>query len=229
MGSLPFTLEQFLDVFKNYNLSVWPTQIVLTLLAIVILVLVFIKARIASQAINFILGLFWLWIGIVYHFIFFSEINGAAYVFGSLFILQGLIFLYFALLQPGRLVYRYRPNFITLLGMLFILYALVVYPFLGDSFGHVYPAKPTFGLPCPITIFTFGILLLSIRKIPWYIIAIPFIWSLIGFSAAMNLGIKEDFGLVVAGILGAVLLLLRKKKISIQQQEGFLNPTIKHS
>jgi hypothetical protein len=29
---MPFTVEQFLDVFAHYNLGVWPAQVVLTLL-----------------------------------------------------------------------------------------------------------------------------------------------------------------------------------------------------
>ena len=32
--NLPFTVEQFLDVFAEYNLSVWPFQIVLYLFAL---------------------------------------------------------------------------------------------------------------------------------------------------------------------------------------------------
>jgi hypothetical protein len=28
MGSLPFTIEEFLQVIENYNMSIWPMQIV---------------------------------------------------------------------------------------------------------------------------------------------------------------------------------------------------------
>ncbi|MGE5671890.1 MAG: DUF6064 family protein, partial [Fibrobacterota bacterium] len=34
--NLPFTIEQFLTVFKSYNQSVWPFQVVLNLLAIMV-------------------------------------------------------------------------------------------------------------------------------------------------------------------------------------------------
>ena len=33
--NLPFTLEQFLDVFRQYNISVWPMQVLLIVLALV--------------------------------------------------------------------------------------------------------------------------------------------------------------------------------------------------
>jgi hypothetical protein len=83
---------------------------------------------------------------------------------------------------------------------------------LGHLFGHIYPKSPTFGLPCPTTIFTFGLLLWTDKKIPKYVLVIPFLWSIVGFSAAVNLKVYEDFGLLVAGIIGTVLILLSERK-----------------
>ena len=92
-----------------------------------------------------------------------------------------------------------------------ILYALIVYPFLGYFLGHRYPYSPTFGLPCPTTIFTFGILLTANRKVPVLVLIIPVIWSVIGFFAAISFGILEDTGLLVSGILAAILILRNNK------------------
>ena len=40
--------------------------------------------------------------------------------------------------------------------------------------GHVYPAAPMFGVtPCPLVIFTFGMLLLSRERAPWPLLVIP--------------------------------------------------------
>jgi Family of unknown function (DUF6064) len=64
-------------------------------------------------------------------------------------------------------------------------------------------------LPCTTTIFTFGILLWFDKKIPVSILIIPFAWSTIGFLAALKLGVPEDTGLPVAGIL---MVALRNKK-----------------
>jgi hypothetical protein len=36
---------------------------------------------------------------------------------------------------------------------------------------------------------------------------IPFLWSLLGVSASYQLGIREDIGLLAAGVLGVGLLL----------------------
>lgn len=46
-------------------------------------------------------------------------------------------------------------------------------PSLGVAIGHTYPAQPTFGLPCPTTIFTFGLLLWVRPPVPWSLLVIP--------------------------------------------------------
>ncbi len=111
-----------------------------------------------------------------------------------------------------KLSFKYKSNFYGMVGSVFILYALIIYPILGYLLGHVYPKSPTFGAPCPTTIFTFGLLLWTDKKFSKYLLIIPLIWSIIGFSAAVNLSVREDFGLVVAGILGTISLLVRDKK-----------------
>jgi hypothetical protein len=209
--NLPFTVEQFLEVFKNYNLAVWPFQIILDVMAIIIVVITVKKVKPSDKIISSILGFFWLWMGIVYHIIFFTKINNAAYVFGILYIIQGIIFIYEGVIKDN-LYFQFRFDLYGISGALFILYALVVYPFIGHSLGHVYPMQPTFGLPCPTTIFTFGMLLLTIRQVPKYILIIPLLWSIIGFSAAVNLTITEDFGLLIAGVLGFLFILLKNRE-----------------
>jgi hypothetical protein len=66
---------------------------------------------------------------------------------------------------------------------------------------------PMFGLvPCPTTIFTFGMLLLAARP-KRLLLWLPLVWSVIGFFAAVKFGIREDVGLLIAGIVTAVILL----------------------
>ena len=48
---------------------------------------------------------------------------------------------------------------------------------------HSYPGAPTFGItPCPVTLFTFGLLLLATTPVPWLLLVIPVAWSLVGGS-----------------------------------------------
>jgi hypothetical protein len=209
--NLPFTTEQFLAVFEQYNQTVWPIQIFLNLVALCALILAVRRTTQSDKIISAILAFLWLWIGIVYHLVFFAPINPAARVFAGLNILQGLMFVYFGLFRP-RLSFQFKPNFYGITGSILILYALIIYPVLGLFLGHQYPKSPTFGLPCPTTIFTLGLLLWTSARIPKAILIIPFIWSLIGFSAALTMGIHEDIGLLVAGIAVTTMVIIRDRK-----------------
>lgn len=204
----PFTLEQFLDVFKNYNLSVFPMQIVFYLIAVVAIYLIIKPNATHDKIICIILSFFWLWMGIVYHIIFFTAINKAAYLFGGLFIIQGMFFLVFGFFKK-KLSFQFIKDKYGITGLILVLFALIIYPVVGYFFGHVYPSSPTFGLPCPTTIFTYGLLLMTIKKCPIILLIIPFIWSVIGFMAAFQFGIFEDTGLIVGSLITVSLLIYR--------------------
>lgn len=209
---LPFTIEQFLDVFRQYNIAVWPMQVLLVMLALIAVYFSIRSKNYSNKVIVCILAFFWLWMGIIYHLVYFSRINKAAMVFGTLFIIQAAIFLYFGLIK-NKLCFRLKTDKYGITGIILNVFALLIYPLLGYWWGHIYPSSPTFGLPCPTTIFTFGILLFSVSKISPWVLIIPFLWSLIGFSAAVSLGIQEDTGLVVAGLLSIAMILYRNKSI----------------
>lgn len=219
--NIPFTVDQFLDVFQSYNLSVWPLQILFNLVAVLLVYFCFKKNKHSDKIILFSLSFFWLWIGIVYHLLFFSQINPAAYAFSAIYILQSVLFIIAAI--KNQIDFKFEKSLFSLTGAVFILYALLVYPILGVAFGHTYPRNPTFGLPCPTTIFTFGILLFARNKIPVYLIGIPLIWSIVGFTAALKLGVAEDIGLLVAGLIGSMLIIFNKKSDKPQAVNRSLN------
>ena len=160
-----------------------------------------------------VLALFWAWMGLVYHIGFFTTINKAAYGFGALFAVQSVLFLYTGVFRPD-LSFRFERNLRGIAGAVLMVYALVAYPLLGHALGHSYPHAPTFGLPCPTTIFTFGLLLWAADKLPWWLLIIPALWALIGTMAALKLGIIEDLGLPVAAFISGVLLLRRKAMVA---------------
>ena len=214
---LPFTLEQFLDIFRQYNISVWPIQVVLVVLALAATYFSIFKRSYSDKIIVSVLTFLWLWMGIVYHLIHFSSINKAAIVFGLLFIIQALLIFYLGIIK-NKLRFQFSLNRYGITGTVLILFALVVYPLLAYRLGHVYPSMPTFGLPCPTTIFTFGILLFSLSRVPFIVFIIPAIWSIIGFSAAVSLGMKEDTWLLIAALICTIMTIyknMRLKKVSL--------------
>ena len=171
----------------------------------------------SSRTIAALLAVLWVWTGVAYHLVFFSRINGAAYLFALLCIIEVVILLFAGAIRSD-LHFHARLNVAGFVGSLFIFYALFIYPALGYLFGHVYPLSPTFGTPCPTTIFTFGLLLWADR-VPLYVVAIPFVWSMIGTTAALSLGMPEDAGLFVAGLTATALLGL-KNRLHSSMYEG---------
>lgn len=207
---LPFTTEQFLQVFENYNTGVFPIQIIFYLAAMLIIYYLIDGDQGKSKKILYIFTFMWLWMGIVYHIIYFSDINKAAYIFGFLFIIQGALFLYH--LRKGSVIFSNKNDAHSLIGWIIIIYGLLVYPIFGYLSGHIYPGAPVLGAPCPTAIFTFGIFLFS-NKLPKTLLIIPVIWALLSFAAAFRLNIYEDYGLLLAGIITTSRLLTRDYKM----------------
>jgi hypothetical protein len=208
--TFPFTREQFLGVFARYNLTVFPLQVLFVLLGLAAVVLVMKKPKSADRIVTLILSFFCLWIGIMYHILFFSSINPAAWGFGLFFIAEAVLLFWYGVMH-GQVSFTIRKDAFSTAGIAFILYALVLYPLLGRFAGHGYPALPTFGLPCPTTIYMFGIFLMAAKKFPLPLLVVPVLWIFIGFFAALSLGITEDYFLLVAGISGTILIILKNR------------------
>jgi hypothetical protein len=216
MPRIPFTTEQFFQVFKKYNLAIYPFQFALILVAVVTVFLAASRKPFANKLIAYLLSFLWLWTGIVYHLIFFTAISPPAYLFGTLFIIQGLLFLYEGVVK-NQLSFRSSQKFDGILGAIFITYAVVFYPLIGYALGRTFPASPTFGAPCPTVIFTFGLLLWTDKRFPLSLLIIPILWSLVGTSAALSFGIKEDFGLLIAATIGTTMIIQHNSSPKIER------------
>lgn len=207
---IPFSREQFAGVFALYNESVWPLQWLLIALAVIVVMLAAHRTSGTARAAMIILAAIWLWTGVVYHLAFFSRINPAALVFGTAFVIEAALLLWFGLRRPA-------PAFVTTRGLEsaagwgLVIYALVAYPVLGHVVGHRYPASATFGLPCPTTIFTLGVLLWMVPSPTWLLLVIPLSWALIGTTAAFELGMLEDLGLAASAIVVIYVMLSRQR------------------
>ena len=203
---LPFSRAQFLAVFVEYNLGVWPAQLIASGLGLSLVLLR--PAPNAARAIGAGLAVMWTWTGLAYHSaLFFGDQPGGA----------GLCH---AVRPAGPCCLCGGPRRATLrpgggsrvCGLGPAAVCGVLYPLAGMWFGHRYPELPMFGItPCPLTLFTFGLLMLTAGPVPRRLLVIPLIWSLIGGSAALLLGIPQDWVLLASGIVTISLLMLRDR------------------
>ena len=214
----PFTTAEFLAVFAAYNAAIWPFQIVAYGAGLLAVAALWRRWLCRSRLISAVLAVFWACNGIGYHFFYFSSINPLARGFAVAFIFQAVLFAVSAI-SAKTLTFNIELNMRSWAGGALIFYAFLIYPILGMRAGHGLMAGPMFGVaPCPTTIFTIGLLLLARGKwVPWLSI-IPILWSLVGLAAALQLGIPEDFGLPVAGVLLAIMLALDGFKMRRDKQ-----------
>ncbi len=204
IAMIPFGPQEFFGVFADYNTSVWPAQIFLYALAVAMVAMALRGKSRGTPWIPVGLALLWIWTGVAYHLWKFTAINGPAWVFGALFVIEGVLFVTLGT-SGSRLEIGKPTGWKGWIGGILVAYSLVVYPLLGLS-GHPPEEVPVLGVPCPTTIFTFGLLFWAARPIPPRLLVIPLLWTLIGSSAFFLFGVVQDVGLLAAGVLGLLLL-----------------------
>jgi len=206
---IPFTADRFFQIIEQYNLTLFPAQLLILIAGAASVWLIQSQARMKNELTGGFLALLWLWIGIMYHLAFFTIINPAAYIFGGFFVVQGILFLYESVVRK-RLEFEFKWQFPDFVACFFILFGLVIYPVLSYFMDNSLNTTIALGLPCPSTIFTFGILMLAGRKFPKYLLIIPAAWVLIGTTAAFKLGVYPDYMMPVAALTAILYLSLRK-------------------
>lgn len=174
--ALPFTVEEFYGVFRAYNRAVWPVQWLVVALAIAALAALLWPRPWSGVAVSAVLAVLWACIAVAYHLAFFARISPAAYGFAALSAVGAAVF------------------------------ALVVYPVWSACAGHPFPATPTYGLSCPTTIFTIGLLCFAVPPTPRSPLFAPWLWCLVGAQAAFVVGVQPDLGLIAAAVVGMGLL-----------------------
>jgi hypothetical protein len=205
---LPFSVDQFFAVIRQYNESVWPAQVLLLLLGVAAVAFLSVRRPWRSVAISGILALLWGWTGLVYHLAFFAGINPLAYVFGALSLVGAGVFVWLGMVRR-ELDFNLRGDARGAFGLVLVAFALVLYPAWSTFAGHAYPNLPTFGLPCQTTLFTIGMLAMARGSKVRYAFVMPILWSLVGGQAAFLLDVPPDLGLLAAGFM-AIGLAMQK-------------------
>jgi hypothetical protein len=203
---LPFTREQFLDLFAAYHEAVWPAAVALWLASAVIAAVRLSARRPHDRWISGLLVWHWAWSAVAYHLTFFTRINPAAWLFAALFLGQALLFFRVGVMQR-RLSFAPWGHAWAPPAWCLIAYSLA-YPAINAIDHRTLSRIPTFGVPCPTTIFTAGVLMLATPR-SWRLSVVPVVWSAIGGSAAFQLGVHADVVLPIAGLALAVFSLRR--------------------
>ena len=221
---LPFTKEQFFDLFAAYNVALWPALIALWIASVAVSVLLLWRRPPPNRWISALLAVHWAWSALAYHAAFFTRINPAAWIFATLFLVQAALFVWVGIVQR-RLSFGPSRNGWALVAWLLVAYTLL-YPAI-NAVQHLSVSRiPTFGVPCPTTIFTAALLMLATSR-SWPLAIVPVIWSLVGGSAAFLLDVRADYALPIAGIALALFSTQRSSEARPIQANGELDARLR--
>jgi hypothetical protein len=213
---LPFTKAQFFDLFAAYNVMLWPALIALWIASVVVSVLLLSSRRPPDRWISALLAAHWAWSAMAYHVGFFTRINQAAWVFAALFLLQAAVFFWAGVVER-RLSFAPWRNAWAPVAWGFVVYSLV-YPAINAAQHLSLSRIPAFGVPCPTTIFTAGMLMLATPR-SWRLSMVPMIWSVIAGSAAFQLGVHPDYALPLASVALAIFSTQRTSDARMRRGE----------
>jgi len=197
---LPFTRQEFFDLVAAYNGALWPAVGALWAASLLAVLWLLASPRPRDRWLSGLLAVHWVWSAVAYHVAYFTRINPAAWLFAAIFLLQAALFFWSGVIR-GQLSFTSPRTAWTPIGWFFVAYALV-YPLINALQHDSLLRIPTFGLPCPTTIFTGGLLLLASPRSKTLAI-VPMIWSAIGGSAVL-LGVSADYALPATGVALAV-------------------------
>ncbi len=212
------TAEVLFRFFAQYNLSVWPMQVVDYLLSIVIVFAVVRRGKYSDRIIAAILAFFWFWTAIMF-WPSARQVLPMVLVPAALGLIQGALFLV-NVARPA-VSYRFGTDPFSLTGLALVVFALVVYPLIGYPLGHIYPRSLTVGVfPCPTTILTLGLFLCSAGRVPKYLIIVPGLAAIVlGLSSLYGVlgptgGVVEDIGLLISGLVAIPTLVYRDRALA---------------
>ena len=203
--------EQILKILAEYNEKIFPLQYVAYILGFLVLVLACRKSTLSSRIISAIFAMLWLWVAAVFALPYAIDGMTNAIITAVFFFIQGGFFLH-QILRPKLHFGTYSKTF-TIVGILFVLGAMVGYLIIGQIMGHTYPGYFPFGLaPCPLTVFTLGIYMFTSKKIPKHLLILPFLFSLTGILP-VTLGLYEDIIFLLSGLICAPMLYFRDRRL----------------
>ena len=200
--------EQWWKIISAYGAAVWPAQAIFFVVAVLLVLLVYLKpGRAVDTLIRLYLTLSLGWIGIVFFMILGKGLAGN-YFFGSLFTIAAVLFavdlfrckMLFHL--PTIIWQRYTTIVLTL--------AVLCYPLASVVFGHRFPGLIVPGShPCPSTALALILLTTALPRVNKVIYIILLFWA-IPFPPIIQIpkyGVYEDTIMFVVGLYALVMLI----------------------
>ena len=189
-----YSSRAYYRLFELYNAAVWPAQIAVFALGVLILERALRGGKRAGtgRGIAAMLAAFWVWVAFAFHAARYATLNTAAPVFAGIFAIEAALLLWVGVVR-GRLVFG-RPDTVTeKVGLVLYLLALAVLPFAAVLSGRGLRAAEVFGLaPDPTAVGTLGLLLMARPGRRWPLMIVPIAWC-VATGAVLSVLKSPDF------------------------------------
>lgn len=182
-------MEIFWDNIAAYNAATWPVQVVLTLVAAVLTVLLYRRPSPAVRmAMKGFMALINFWIAIVYYHVFSSpyDYHDPQALF---WIVMGIIWIYD--MTKGRTLLERTEGHSRFALMLFMM--PLAYPLFSLALGREFPMMTLTIMPCSVVVFTVGLMLAFSERVHIVLAMLLCHWTLTGLLKVYYFGIPEDY------------------------------------
>lgn len=189
-------MEIFWRTIALYNASTWIYQLIILAIGIGLTFALVCKPNSRTKmSMKIYLIFLYIWIAFVYYHIYCAE-RSYNDVLALFWAMMAVIWIWDAANRYTTFErsYQYDKLAYLLLAMPFI------YPAFSIARGLSFPGITSPVMPCSVTVFTIGLLLLFSKKINMFIILFLSHWSLIGLSKTYYFNIPEDFLLASATV-----------------------------
>jgi hypothetical protein len=201
---LLFSPHTYYRTIELYNLGVWPAQLLGLAIGIAIVALLATNGGYRDRIVASLLAACWLWIGWVFHYERYAQINWVAPWIGALFALEaGLLVGVGAI--GGRIVFETPSGRISWLAITCIVLVVAGYPLLAPLTGREWTSAEAFGVAAdPTALATVAALALVRERIRWLLLVVPLLWCV--FTALTLRAMKSPETFVVIPLALIALL-----------------------
>jgi hypothetical protein len=178
---LMFSARNWARLLEGAHRDAWPLQLLLAALVVAMLAGAWTRPAAATRACLALLALGWCGVGWSFHWTRFAAINTAAPWFAAAWALEAALLLAWAWRVPAAAAEPARRA----AGLAVALAAVVGYPLLAPLTGRPWWQAELAGLtPDATALFTVGLLLaLPVRQRAWLMV-LPVLWLVIGWTTA---------------------------------------------
>ncbi len=182
-------MEIFWNTIAAYNAATWPAQLLFTVLAAALLVLLYLRPTPAVRvAMKLFMAFLNFWIAGAYYMVYCRprEYHGMLALFWAV---MGGIWLYDLAFGRTSLERSDKHNVFALL----LLAMPLLYPFCSLALGRTFPMMTMPVMPCSVAVFTIGLMLAFSERVNIVLAMFLCHWALIGLSKVYFFGIPEDY------------------------------------